>query len=96
MIRDPETPSLLLDTLARFVREKRVPQETHVGETDQIPETIVRDMKELGLFGMSLREACGGMGLIMEKEVMAGFEVASQIQQLVIARSLTPCPLFDH
>jgi acyl-CoA dehydrogenase len=76
MIRDSETLSLLLDTIARFVREKLVPQEAHVGETDQIPETIVREMKELGLFGMSIPEAYGGMGLTMEEEVMAGFEIA--------------------
>lgn len=50
MIRDPETLTLLLDTISRFVREKLVPQEAHVGETDQIPETIVQDMKDLGLF----------------------------------------------
>jgi acyl-CoA dehydrogenase len=76
MIRDSETLTLLLDTIGRFVREKLVPQEAHVGETDQIPDEIVRDMKELGLFGMSIPEAYGGMGLTMEEEVMAGFEVA--------------------
>jgi acyl-CoA dehydrogenase len=67
---------LLLDTIGRFVREKLVPQEAHVAETDQIPETIVHDMKEMGLFGMSIPEAYGGMGLTMEEEVMTGFEIA--------------------
>jgi acyl-CoA dehydrogenase len=76
VIRDPETLTLLLETISRFVREKLVPQEAHVGETDQIPDGIVRDMKELGLFGMSIPEAYGGMGLTMEEEVMAGFEIA--------------------
>jgi len=76
MIRDPETLTLLLDTISRFVREKLVPQEAHVAETDQIPDDIVQDMKEMGLFGMSIPEIYGGMGLTMEEEVMAGFEVA--------------------
>ena len=76
MIRDPETLTLLLDTLARFVREKLVPAEAQVAEADQIPENIVQDMKDLGLFGMSIPEAYGGMGLTMEEEVMAGFEIA--------------------
>lgn len=76
MIRDSETLALLLDTIGRFVREKLVPQEAHVGETDEIPGEIVRDMKEMGLFGMSIPEAYGGMGLTMEEEVMAGFEIA--------------------
>lgn len=76
MIRDPETLQLLLDSIARFVRERLVPAENHVAETDQIPDEIVQDMKDLGLFGMSIPEAYGGMGLTMEEEVMAGFEIA--------------------
>lgn len=76
MIRDRETISLLLDTISRFVTERLVPMEAHVAETDQIPDDVVADMKELGLFGMSIPEAYGGMGLTMEEEVMAGFAVA--------------------
>lgn len=76
MIRDTETLTLLLDTISRFVREKLVPMEAHVAETDQIPDAIQQDMKELGLFGMSIPEIYGGMGLTMEEEVMAGFEVS--------------------
>ena len=76
MIRDPETLTLLLDSIDRFVRDRLVPQEAHVAETDQIPDDIVQDMKNLGLFGMSIPEAYGGMGLTMEEEVMAGFAVA--------------------
>jgi acyl-CoA dehydrogenase len=76
MIRDAETLQLLLDSLARFVRERLVPQEAVVAETDQIPADIVRDMKDMGLFGMSIPEAYGGMGLTMEEEVMAGVEIA--------------------
>lgn len=76
MIRDPETLQLLLDSIARFVSERLVPAEGHVAETDQIPDDIVKDMKDLGLFGMSIPEAYGGMGLTMEEEVMAGFEIA--------------------
>lgn len=76
MIRDPETITLLLDTISRFVTERLVPMEAHVADTDQIPDDVVADMKELGLFGMSIPEAYGGMGLTMEEEVMAGFAVA--------------------
>ncbi|NVO06356.1 MAG: acyl-CoA dehydrogenase family protein [Rhodoferax sp.] len=76
MIRDPETLTLLLDSISRFVTERLVPMEALVAETDQIPDDVVADMKELGLFGMSIPEAYGGMGLTMEEEVMAGFAVA--------------------
>ena len=37
MIRDPETITLLLDTISRFVTERLVPMEAQVAETDQIP-----------------------------------------------------------
>jgi acyl-CoA dehydrogenase len=75
MIRDQETINILLDTLSRFVRERLVPQENIVAETDAIPETLVSEMKELGLFGLAIPEQYGGMGLTMEEEVLVTFEV---------------------
>ena len=75
MIRDQETLNLLLDTISRFVRERLVPFESIVAETDHIPDEIVAGMKELGLFGLSLPEEHGGMGLTMEEEVLATFEI---------------------
>lgn len=75
MIRDQETLNILLDTLSRFVRERLVPQEALVAETDAIPDALVSEMKELGLFGLSIPEQYGGMGLTMEEEVLATFEV---------------------
>ncbi len=41
MIRDPETLDALLDSVSRFVRERLVPAENEVAETDQIPRVIV-------------------------------------------------------
>lgn len=75
MIRDQETLNILLDTLERFVRERLVPIEPEVAETDQIPAHIVTDMKQLGLFGLSIPESYGGMGLTMEEEVLATFVI---------------------
>ncbi len=75
MIRDQETLNILLDTISRFVRERLVPHENVVAETDRIPDEIVDDMKALGLFGLSIPEEHGGMGLTMEEEVLATFEI---------------------
>ena len=75
MIRDQETLNILLDTISRFVRERLVPHETVVAETDRIPDEIVDEMKALGLFGLSIPEEHGGMGLTMEEEVLATFEI---------------------
>ena len=76
MIRDQETLSLLLDSLSRFVRERLVPAENEVADTDEIPAGIVAEMREIGLFGLSIPEEFGGLGLTMEEEVLAAFEIA--------------------
>jgi acyl-CoA dehydrogenase len=76
VIRDRETLSLLLDNVRRFVRERLVPNERRVADGDEIPPAIVDEMRSLGLFGLSLPEAYGGLGLTMEEEVLVAFELA--------------------
>lgn len=76
MIRDQETIEALCDTVARFVRDRLIPAEDLVSETDEIPHEIVRDLQELGLFGLSIPEEYGGMGLTMEEEVLIAMELA--------------------
>jgi acyl-CoA dehydrogenase len=76
MIRDQETMTVLLDTLSRFVRERLVPAENEVAETDEIPQGVVADMRELGLFGLCIPEEYSGLGLTMEEEVLVAFEIA--------------------
>lgn len=76
MIRDDETLNLLLDAISRFVRERLVPAEEHVAQTDEIPADIVAEMRELGLFGLSIPEQYGGLGLTMEEEVLVAFDIA--------------------
>jgi acyl-CoA dehydrogenase len=75
MIRDQETLTALLDSVSRFVRERLVPAEHEVAETDEIPPAIVQEMRELGLFGLTIPEAFGGLELTMEEEVLAMFEM---------------------
>ena len=41
MIRDRETLDILLANIARFVRERLVPNEQRVAETDEIPADIM-------------------------------------------------------
>lgn len=73
MIRDVETQNILESTIDRFVQEVLVPAEHIVAETDEIPADIIQQMKELGLFGLTIPEAYGGLGLTMEEEVRLGF-----------------------
>ncbi|CDY74980.1 Butyryl-CoA dehydrogenase [Caballeronia glathei] len=75
MIRDNETMNVLRDNIARFVRERLIPNEERVAETDEIPADIVADMKTMGLFGLTIPESYGGLELTMEEEVLAMFEL---------------------
>ncbi len=76
MIRDPQTLTMLIDSVARFVRTRLVPAEPTVAETDEIPAELIHAMRELGLFGLAIPEEFGGLGLTMEEEVSVAFELA--------------------
>jgi len=65
---DQETFSLLRDTVRRFVEERLIPAEDQVEHDDAVPEAIVAEMRELGLFGLSVPEEYGGLGLTMVEE----------------------------
>ncbi len=75
MIRDPETQTLLEEGVRRFIKEVLIPREEEVAETDQIPADVITQMKEIGLFGLSLPEEFGGLGVTMEEEVRIAFEL---------------------
>jgi acyl-CoA dehydrogenase len=75
MALDPETRDQLLETVRRFVREKCIPIEAKVAENDLVPDEIVREMRTLGLFGLSIPTAYGGLGLTMEEEVLVAMEL---------------------
>ena len=70
MIRDPETLTILLDSIRQFVEHELIPRENEVAETDAIPGDIVQQMKEMGL-----PEEFGGLGVTMEEEVNIAFEL---------------------
>lgn len=75
MIRDTETLNILLDSLRQFVSEVLIPKENEVADTDTIPQDIVEQMQAMGLFGLTLPEEFGGLGVTMEEEVNIAFEL---------------------
>ena len=75
MIRDQDTLNALLDSVSRFVRERLVPAEQEVSDTDRIPDAIIDDMKRLGLFGLTIPESYGGLELTMEEEALVMVEM---------------------
>jgi len=66
---DAGTFAALRDTIHRFVRERLLPLEAEVAESDKVPDAIVEEMRRLGLFGLTVPEAFGGLGLTITEEV---------------------------
>lgn len=75
MALDKDTLQQLLDSVRRFVRGRLVPIEQQVAEEDQIPPAVIEEMKAMGLFGLSIPEAYGGLGLTMAEEVLVAREL---------------------
>ena len=70
MIRDPETLKQLVDLVERFVSERLIPAENQMAEEGKLSETLLEEMKNLGLFGLTIPEEYGGLGLTMEEELL--------------------------
>ena len=75
MIRDKETLDHITQTIRQFVNDQLVPMEHWVAENDRLPEDIIQQMRDLGLFGLTIPEAYGGLGVTMEEEVTLAFEL---------------------
>ncbi len=75
MALDQETRDGLLEGLRRFVADRLRPLEAKVSEEDAIPDEIVGEMRDLGLFGLSIPQEYDGLGLCMEDECLAALEL---------------------
>lgn len=75
MAFDPDIRAALIEQVRRFVTEKCVPIEADVGEADEVPQAVVEEMKQLGLFGLSVPETYGGLDLDMETECLVALEL---------------------
>ncbi len=75
MSLDQETLSQLISTTKRFVKERLIPCEDHIAETDLIPQKIIEEMRQLGLFGLTIPEKYGGLGLNTEEECLVVMEL---------------------
>lgn len=67
---DQDTRTQLINTLERFVRERLIPLEAQVEEEDAVPEDVQDEMKAMGLYGLSLPEEYGGLGLGMVDDAL--------------------------
>ena len=72
---DPETLNQLILTIRKFVDERLIPLEAEVSENDAIPEDVVQEMRELGLFGLTIPQEFGGIGLNTYEECKVVMEL---------------------
>lgn len=75
MAFDAEIRAALIEQVRRFVTEKCVPIEAQVGDEDAVPQAVVDEMKNLGLFGIAVPEEYGGLALDMETEALVAMEL---------------------
>jgi len=75
MAFDQEVRDALIEQVRRFVTEVCVPAEADVAENDEVPQSIVDEMKALGLFGIAVPEEYGGLQLDMETECLVALEL---------------------
>jgi alkylation response protein AidB-like acyl-CoA dehydrogenase len=58
-----EEQKAICEMVHQFADEQIIPNAEHYDHEDEFPEPIVEQMKELGLFGVTISEEYGGMGL---------------------------------
>ena len=75
MALDLDTRNQLIETIARFVAERLRPIEAEVSENDAVPDAVLAEMRELGLYGLTIPTEYGGLGLNMEEECLVGMEL---------------------
>jgi acyl-CoA dehydrogenase len=90
VIKDESTLNVILETVSRFVKERLIPMEEECAENDKIPGDVVDEIRDLGLFGLSIPEEYGGLGLTLEEEMLVVFELchASPIFRSVIGTNV--------
>ncbi len=75
MIRDADTLGQLVDAIDRFVRERLELAEERLAAEGRVPDDTLGEMKALGLFGLTIPERYGGLGLTMEEEMLAAISL---------------------
>lgn len=72
---DAETFAMLRETVRRFVDERLIPNEDRVEHEDAVPQEIIDEMRDLGLFGLTVPEEFGGLGLTSSEEIQVIYEL---------------------
>jgi butyryl-CoA dehydrogenase len=60
---DPEVRREIIETVRRFVAREVTPAASELDRADEFPTEIVQQMRTLGLFGVTIPQSYGGLGL---------------------------------
>src|SRR5919197_5465043 len=66
----------IVETVRDFVEKEVIPVAEELEHRDEYPEEIVKGMKELGLFGLTVPEEFGGAGLDLLTYALVGVELS--------------------
>jgi len=72
---DETTMTNLIDVVRKYVNERLIPLEPKISDEDKIPEEVVQEMRDLGLFGLTIPQEYGGIGLNTEQECRVVMEL---------------------
>ncbi len=64
-LRLSEEQQIIIETVRKFVQKEVMPVASRLEHADEYPHALVERLKEMGLFGATIPEKYGGMGLDM-------------------------------
>jgi acyl-CoA dehydrogenase len=65
----------LIEMLRGFIRREVMPAEAGIDESDEIPDRLIAQAKEMGLYGYALPAEFGGLGLSVRQQVLVTMEL---------------------
>jgi alkylation response protein AidB-like acyl-CoA dehydrogenase len=76
MLQLSDTQKAIIETVREFVEKDVIPVADEMEHRDEYPERIVEQMKEMGLFGITVPEKYGGIGETLTTYSLAVVELA--------------------
>ncbi|OYW93971.1 MAG: hypothetical protein B7Z23_04210 [Pseudomonadales bacterium 32-61-5] len=87
MALDQDTFQQFLDTIGRFVRERMVPNEDRLEAEDHVPPEVLAEMKDIGLFALTIPEQYDGLGLGMDEKTAIDADNPARCSECVELRA---------
>ena len=97
MLQLNDTQKAIVETVREFVNKEVIPVADEMEHKDEFPDAIVEQMKELGLFGLTVPEEHGGIGESLTTYALAVVELARGWMSLsgVLNTHFMGCYLID-